>query len=67
MYLLPFKNNYRDHDFSLIVKTIKEYYPVNKPRRLTPKALASSPGFKKKGKIVNAEFLSRDSLLRALE
>jgi hypothetical protein len=57
MYLLPFRNQYRDHDFTLISDTIKEYFPVDKPKRLTSKTVASSPGFKKIGKIVNEEFL----------
>lgn len=59
MYLHPFKNQYRDQDFTLIADTIKEYYPVNKPKRLTAKTVASSPGFKKIGKIVNEEFLNQ--------
>src|SRR5688500_321687 len=57
MYLLPLRNKYRDHDLSLISDTIKEYFPVDKPKRLTSKTVASSPGFKKMGKIVNEEFL----------
>lgn len=59
MYLLPFKNQYRDQDFTLIANTIKEYFPVSKPKRLTAKTVASSPGFKKMGKIVNEEFLNQ--------
>jgi hypothetical protein len=57
MYLLPFRNQYRDHDLTLISDAIKEYFPVDKPKRLTSKTVASSPGFKKIGKIVNKEFL----------
>lgn len=59
MYLLPFKNQYRYQDFTLIANTIKEYFPVSKPKRLTAKTVASSPGFKKMGKIVNEEFLNQ--------
>src|SRR5689334_13861066 len=59
MYLLPFKNQYRDQDFTLIANTIKEYFRVSKPKRLTAKTVASSPGFKKMGKIVNEEFLNQ--------
>jgi hypothetical protein len=59
MYLHPFKNQYRDQDFTLIADTIKEHFPVNKPKRLTAKIVASSPGFKKIGKIVNEEFLNK--------
>lgn len=58
MYPLPFKNQYRDHDFTLISDTINEYFPVNKPKRLTSKTVSSSPGNKKIGKIVNEEFLN---------
>jgi hypothetical protein len=59
MYLHPFKNQYRDHDFTLIADTIEKYFPANKSRRLTPKTVATSPGFKKIGKIVNEEFLNQ--------
>lgn len=59
MSLHPFKNQYRDQDFTLISDTIKNYYPVNKAKRLTSKTVASSPGFKKIGKIVNEEFLNQ--------
>ncbi len=59
MYLHPFKNQYQDHDFTLISDTIKEYFPVDKPKRLTSKTVSSSPGFKKIGKIVNEEFLNQ--------
>lgn len=58
MYLHPFRNQYRDHDFTLISDTIKEYFPVGKPKRLTSKTVASSARFKKIGKIVNEEFLN---------
>jgi hypothetical protein len=56
MYLLPFRNKYRDHDFSLITDTIKEYFPVARAKRLSSRAAASSRGFKKMGKIMQAEF-----------
>lgn len=59
MYLIPFKNHYRDQDFTLISDTIKNYYSVNKAKRLTSKTIVSSPGFKKIGKIVNEEFLNQ--------
>ena len=59
MYLHPFKNQYRDQDFTLISDTIKNYFPVSKAKRLTSKTVASSPGFKKIGKIVNDEFLNQ--------
>lgn len=58
MYLHPFQKQYGDQDFTLISDTIRKYYPVGKPKRLTSKALAASPRFKKIGKIVNAEFLN---------
>jgi hypothetical protein len=57
MFSQPFKNMYRDHDFALISDTIKEFFPVDKPKRLTSKTVSSSRGWKKMGKIVNAEFL----------
>jgi hypothetical protein len=59
MYLHPFKNQYRNQDFTLISDTIKNYYPVNKTKRLTSQTVASSPGFKKIGMIVNEEFLNQ--------
>jgi hypothetical protein len=59
MYLHPFKNQYRDHDFTLISDTIKEYFPIDKPKRLTSKTVSSSPGYRKIGKIVNQEFLNQ--------
>lgn len=59
MYLHPFKNQYRDQDFSLIADTIKEYFPIGNKTRLTSKNVAASPGFKKIGKIVNDEFLNQ--------
>lgn len=59
MYLQPFKNQYRDQDFTLISDTIKEYFPVGKAKRLTSKTVVASPGFKKMGKIVNEEFLNQ--------
>lgn len=59
MYLLPFRNQYCDHDFTLISDTIKEYFPVDKSKRLTSKTVSSSRGFKKMDKIVNAEFLDQ--------
>src|SRR5689334_8895619 len=59
MYLRPFKNQYRDQDFTLITDTIKEYFPVNKSKRFTSKTFATSPGFKKIGKIVNEEFINQ--------
>lgn len=59
MYLHPFKAQYGDQDFTLIADTVKEYFPVNKPKRLTSKTVVSSPGFKKIGKIVNEEFLNQ--------
>src|SRR5687768_4938967 len=58
MYLNPFRNQSRDHDFTLISGTIKDYFPVDKPRRRTSKTVASSAGFKKIGRIVNKEFLN---------
>lgn len=58
MYLHPFRNQYRDQDFTLISDTIKKYFPVGKPKRLTSKTVSASPGFKKIGKIVSAEFLN---------
>lgn len=58
MYVHPFKNQYRDHDFTLISDTIKEYFPIDKPKRLTAKTVSSSPGYRKVGKIVNEEFLN---------
>ncbi len=58
MYLLPFRNQYRDHDFTLISDAIKEYFPVDSPERLTPQTVLSSPGWKKMGEIVNKEFLA---------
>lgn len=63
MYLLPFKNQYRDQDFTLIANTIKEFFPVNKPKRLTSKTVASSPGFKKIGKMANEEILNQKAYL----
>lgn len=59
MYLLPFRNQYRDHDFTLISDTIKEYYPIDRAKRLTSKTVSSSSGFKKMGKLVDAEFLNQ--------
>src|SRR5690606_2149524 len=59
MYLHPFRNQYRDQDFTLISDTIKQYFPVGKAKRLTSKTVAASPGFKKIGKIVNKEFLNQ--------
>ena len=59
MYCHPFKNQYGDQDFTLISHTIKKYFPVDKPKRLTSKTVASSPGYKKIGKIVNEEFLNQ--------
>lgn len=59
IYLLPFNNNYRDHDFSLISDTIKEYFPIGNDKRLTSEDLAASPGFKKISKIVDEEFLDQ--------
>ncbi|WP_073135597.1 hypothetical protein [Chryseolinea serpens] len=61
MYLHVFKNQYRDHDFTLILDVIKEYFPVGKPRRLTSKTVASSPGFKKVSKLVNSEYLDENA------
>lgn len=58
MYLLPFHNQYPDHDFSPILRTIKKYFPIDRPDRLTPESISSSPGFKKIGKIVNTEYLN---------
>lgn len=57
MYLHPFRNQYRDQDFTLISDTIKKYFPVDKPKRLTSKTVSASPGFNKIGKIANAEFV----------
>lgn len=57
MYLHPFRNMYRDHDFALISDTIKEFFPVDKPKRLASKTVSSSRGWKKMGKIVDKEFL----------
>lgn len=59
MHLHPFRNQYRDQDFTLIADTIKQYFPINEPRRLTSKTAASSPGFKRIGKIFNEEFLNQ--------
>jgi hypothetical protein len=59
MYLHPFRNQYRDQDFILISDTIRKYYRVDKPKRLTSKTVAASSGFKKIGKIVNSEFLDQ--------
>lgn len=59
MYLHPFRNQYRDQDFTLISDTIKKYFPVGKAKRLTSKTVAASPGYKKIGKIVNEEFLNQ--------
>lgn len=59
MYLLPFRNQYRDHDFTLISDTIKEYFPVDKPKRPTARSVTSSSGFKKMAKLVNAEFMDQ--------
>lgn len=59
MYLHSFKNQYRNHDFTLISDTIKEYFSIGKPKRLTSKTLSSSPGYRKIGKIVNKEFLNQ--------
>jgi hypothetical protein len=61
MYLLPFSNDYRDHDFTLIVNTIKKYFPIEKPRRLTSKAVPSFSGFKKIGKMMDEEFLNQNA------
>jgi hypothetical protein len=61
MYLHVFKNQYRDHDFTLISDVIKEYFPVDKPKRLTSKTVASSPGFKKVSKLVNSEYLDENA------
>lgn len=58
MYLLPFHNQYPDHDFSPILRTIKKYFPIDRPGRLTPESISSSPGFKKISKIVNTEYLN---------
>jgi hypothetical protein len=59
MYLLPFHNQYPDHDFSLISQTIKKYFPIDRPQRLTAETISSSPGFKKISKIVNTEYLNK--------
>jgi hypothetical protein len=58
MYLHPFRNQSRNQDFSLISDTIKQYFPVEKGKRLTSETVASSQGFKKIGKIVNEEFIN---------
>jgi hypothetical protein len=59
MYLLPFKDQDPDQDFTLISDTLKEYYPVGKGKRLTPDTAAESPGFKKIGNIYNKEFIDK--------
>lgn len=59
MYLLPFSDNDNEHDFSLLTKTIKEYFPVAKGKRLQPESVWESPGFKKMGAIIQAEFTDR--------
>jgi len=58
MYLVPFHNQYPDHDFSPILRIIKRYFPIDRPDRLTPESISSSPGFKKISKIVNTEYLN---------
>ena len=59
MYLLPFKDQYPDHNFTLISNTLKEYYPVGKGKRLTSDTVSASPGFKKMGNIYNKEFIDK--------
>ncbi|MEJ1242496.1 hypothetical protein WBG78_30385 [Chryseolinea sp. T2] len=59
MYLRPFKNEYREHDFKLIADTIGKYFAVNKARRPTSKTIAKSPGFKRIDKIVDKEFVNQ--------
>src|SRR5688500_6149064 len=59
MYLHSFRNQYRNQDFTLITDTIKEYFPIDKPKRLTAKTVATSPGFKNLGKIINDEFFNQ--------
>ena len=39
MRVHPFKNQYRDHDFTSIADTIKEYFSVDKAKRLTSKTV----------------------------
>jgi predicted CopG family antitoxin len=56
MFLLPFRNTYYDHDFSLIYNTIKEYYPIKQEKRFTSKKFASSAGFKKIRRLMMEEF-----------
>jgi hypothetical protein len=61
VYVNPFRIKYRDHDFSMISDTIREYFPVDKPKRLTSKTVASSSGFGKIGKVVSQEFLDESA------
>lgn len=56
MYLRPFKNQYREHDFKLIADTIGKFFPVNESRRPKAKTVAKLPGFRKIGKIADKEF-----------
>lgn len=61
MYLRPFRNQYPDHDFTLISDAIRAFFPVDQPKRLTSKTVSSSRGFKKMGKIVNKEFIDQNA------
>jgi hypothetical protein len=59
MIVHPFKNTFRDHDFSPIIDVVKEYFTENTPERLTSETFASSARYKKLGELVNSEFLDK--------
>lgn len=56
IYLFPFNNNYRDHDFTLISDAIKGYFPIDNDRRLTPGEVVASRRYKKLSKIFKEQF-----------
>jgi hypothetical protein len=62
MYLLPFKRQYGDYDFSLIYNSLKQFYPIGRTqKRLTDQTISSFKGFKKRGDIIESEFMGEGS------
>src|SRR6187455_2595931 len=62
MYLVPFKRQYGDYDFSLIYNSLKQFYPVGRAqKRLAAKTEPSFVGFIKRGEIMRSEFVDGGS------